>query len=290
MRYITPMERTKGLTNYHTHCNLDDGEGTLEEYVLSALSKGFSALGFSCHTPGKLQDAWHMKTEDFPWYLEEINRLRDLYRDRIELYIGLEFDFLEDTEELVGAEYRDQVDFTIGSVHLMRHEPSGKYLSVDGPKEEFTTLLQDRFSGDMKAFATHYFSLVERLMHLYQFDFLGHCDLIKKHNGNQEYFDPAAPWYHKAMSHLLKVAQKEQVRLEVNTGGIARGAIGETYPGFDYISACAELGIPLTLNSDAHQSAHIDYYFAQADDQLVQAGYKTLDVLQHGMWQPVSII
>jgi histidinol-phosphatase (PHP family) len=284
------MERTKGLTNYHTHCNLDDGEGTLEEYVLSALSKGFSALGFSCHTPGKLQDAWHMKTEDFPWYLEEINRLRDLYRDRIELYIGLEFDFLEDTEELVGAEYRDQVDFTIGSVHLMRHEPSGKYLSVDGPKEEFTTLLQDRFSGDMKAFATHYFSLVERLMHLYQFDFLGHCDLIKKHNGNQEYFDPAAPWYHKAMSHLLKVAQKEQVRLEVNTGGIARGAIGETYPGFDYISACAELGIPLTLNSDAHQSAHIDYYFAQADDQLVQAGYKTLDVLQHGMWQPVSII
>jgi histidinol-phosphatase (PHP family) len=284
------MERTKGLSNYHTHCNLDDGEGTLEEYVLSALSKGFSALGFSCHTPGKLQDGWHMRTEDFPWYLDEINRLRDLYRDRIELYIGLELDFLEDTEELVGQEYRDQVDFTIGSVHLMRHGPSGKYLSVDGPKEEFNALLQDRFAGDMKAFGTHYFSLVERLMHLHQFDILAHCDLIKKHNGNHDYFDPAAPWYHKAMSHLLKVAQKEHVRLEVNTGGIARGAIGETYPSFDHIVECAELDIPLTLSSDAHQSSHIDYYFAQADDQLVQAGYKTLDVLQHGMWQSVSIL
>lgn len=231
-----------------------------------------------------------MRKEDFPYYLEEIDRLRTLYRDRIEIYAGLELDFLEDTEELVGNEYRDQIDYTIASVHVMKHAKSDAYLAIDGPIEEFETLLNDNFHGSMQQFAGHYFTLVERMMSLYSFDLLGHCDVIKKRNGKLTYFDPSAPWYPKLTSHLLKVAKKHKVRIEVNTGGIARGAIQETYPSMEMIAECAALGIPLTLSSDAHQSSHIDFYFSQADDQLVQAGYRSLDVLQHGMWQSVSIV
>ncbi len=284
------MERTKGLTNFHTHCDLDDGSGPMEEYVQSALSKGFSALGFSCHAPGALHDDWHMKKEDFPYYLEEIDRLRSLYRDRIELYIGLELDFIEDTEELSGAEYRGQVDYTIGSVHVMKHAKSEKYLSIDGPVDEFEMLLHDNFNGEMQRFAEHYFSLVERMMQLHAFDILGHCDLIKKRNGDHTYFDEQAPWYTRLGSHMLKVAKRNKVRIEVNTGGIARGAINEPYPSPRLMHECAELDIPLVLSSDAHQSSHIDFFFAQADDLLVQAGYRNLDVLQHGIWQSTSIV
>ncbi len=284
------MERTKGLTNFHTHCDLDDGNGPMEEYVQSALSKGFSALGFSCHAPGALNDDWHMRKEDFPFYLEEIDRLRSLYRDRIELYVGLELDFVEDTENLVGSEYKDQVDYTIGSVHVMKHAKSDQYLTLDGPIDEFEMLLQDNFNGDIQRFAEHYFSLVERMITLHSFDILGHCDLIKKRNGDGEYFDLNAPWYTRLGSHMLKVAKKNKVRIEVNTGGIARGAIHEPYPSPRLMYECAELGIPMVLSSDAHQSSHIDFYFAQADDLLVQAGYRSLDVLQHGMWQSISIV
>ena len=284
------MERSKGFSNLHTHCGLDDGSGTMEEYVLSALSKGFTALGFSCHAPGVLKDNWHMKEEDFPYYLEEIARLRALYRDRIEIYAGLELDYLEDTGEFVGAEYQDQLDYTIGSIHLMRHAKSGKYLSFDGPIEDFETLLKDNFQGDAQQFVTHYFELQEQMIVNHTFDLLGHCDLIKKRNTDNRYFDPNASWYKKLTSRLLKTARKHKVRLEVNTGGIARGSVKETYPSMVMVAECAKLGIPLTLTSDAHQSTHIDYYFAQADDQLVQAGYRNLDVLMHGMWQSVSIV
>lgn len=262
----------------------------MEEYVQSALSKGFTALGFSCHAPGSLVDDWHMKKEDFPWYLEEIDRLRSLYRDRIEIYVGLELDFLEDTEEMVGIEYQNQLDYTIASVHVLKHAKTNKYLSIDGPVEEFEQLLNDNFNGNMQQFVGHYYALVERMMSLYTFDLLGHCDVIKKRNGNKTYFDPQDAWYTKLTNHMLKVAKKHKVRIEVNTGGIARGAILETYPSMSMIAECAELGIPLTLSSDAHQSSHIDFYFSQADDQLVQAGYRSLDVLQHGMWQSVSIV
>ncbi|WP_422479621.1 histidinol-phosphatase [Pleomorphochaeta sp. DL1XJH-081] len=284
------MERNKGLSNFHTHCGLDDGTGTMEEYVLSALSKGFDALGFSCHAPGTLNDGWHMKKEDFPYYLEEIDRLRNLYRDRIEIYVGLELDFLDDTEELVGNEYRDQLDYTIASVHVMKHAKSDTYLSIDGPIEEFETLLHDNFNGIIQQFVGHYYEMVERMMSLYSFDILGHCDVIKKRNGENRYFDPSAPWYAKLTKSMLKAAKKHKVRIEVNTGGIARGATQESYPSVEMIEECAQLGIPLTLSSDAHQSSHIDFYFSQADDQLVQAGYRNIDILQHGMWQSVSIV
>jgi len=284
------MERSKGFSNLHTHCGLDDGSGTMEEYVLNALSKGFTALGFSCHAPGVLKDNWHMREEDFPYYLEEIDRLRTLYRDRIEIYAGLELDYLEDTDEFVGAEYQEQLDYTIGSIHLMQHAKSGKYLSFDGPIEDFETLLKDNFDNDIQQFVAHYFSLQEKMMANHTFDLLGHCDLIKKRNTDNRFFDPREGWYKKLTSHLLKSARKQRVRLEVNTGGIARGSVKETYPSMEMVAECAELEIPLTLTSDAHQSTHIDFYFAQADDQLVQAGYRNLDVLMHGMWQSVSLV
>lgn len=288
--YCSYMERTKGLSNLHTHCGLDDGTGTMEEYVLSALSKGFTALGFSCHTPLGIEDSWHMRNENFSYYLDEIDRLRRLYKDRIEIYAGLELDFIEDTGEMAGNEYRDRLDFTIGSVHLMRHAKSDRYLAVDGPVEEYETLLQDNFDGDIQRFVGHYFTLQERMMESWKFDILGHCDLMKKRNVDNRFFDPTQMWYRKLTSHLLKTAKKHKIRIELNTGGIARGAISEPYPSPEMISACAELGIPMTLSSDAHQSSHIDFYFSQADDLLVQSGHRSIDVLQHGMWTSISLI
>ena len=277
------------LSNFHTHCGLDDGSGTMEEYVLKALSLGFNTLGFSCHAPYEIQDNWHLKPGDFEYYLSEIHRLRQVYGDRIEIHTGLELDYLEGGKELLGDEYRSRLDYTIASVHLMLHEKSGEYLSIDGPQVEFDTLLKDNFKGDIQAILTHYYKLEEALIETYTFDLLGHCDLIKKKNTNFKLFNPQESWYQKLTSHLLKVAKKQKVRIEVNTGGIARGATTETYPSIEMIRECANLGIPLTLSSDAHQSIHLDFYFAQATDQLIQAGYHSLDTLWHGLWQAVPI-
>ena len=284
------MEMRRYISSYHTHCGLDDGHGTMEEYVLSALSKGFSALGFSCHAPGTLQDEWHMKKDDFSYYLEEIHRLKQVYCDRIELYGGLELDYLEGNGELVGSEYKDQLDFTIASVHMIRHTASGEYLSVDGPIEEFVTLLEDNFNNDIEKFVHYYYSLEERMISEHSFDILGHCDLIKKHNRDNRFFDPQSQWYKKISGHFLKTAAKHNVRIEVNTGGIARGATREVYPSPAMLETCRSLGIPVTLNSDAHQARDLDFFFSSADDLLVQQGYRSVDMLLHGIWQEVPIV
>ena len=38
-------------TNYHSHSEFCDGKGKLEDYVKSAISKGFDVFGFSGHAP-----------------------------------------------------------------------------------------------------------------------------------------------------------------------------------------------------------------------------------------------
>jgi histidinol-phosphatase (PHP family) len=262
----------------------------MEEYVLSALSNGFSALGFSCHAPGTLEDDWHMKRDDFLYYVDEMYRLKQIYSDRIELYTGLELDYLEDTRELVGQQYVDQLDYTIASVHMMKHKKSGAYLSVDGPIEEFTTLLADNFNNDIEAFVNYYFTLEEKMIAEHSFDILGHCDLIKKHNKDNRFFDPTSPWYTKITNRFLKVVAKHHTRIEINTGGIARGATKEVYPSPSMLLVCNSLGIPITLNSDAHESSKLDFFFSSADDLLVQQGYRSIEMLLHGMWQEVTIV
>lgn len=261
----------------------------MEEYVLKALSLGFGALGFSCHAPCNIKSDWHMKHEDFPAYLAEIQRLRSLYRDRIEIYAGLEFDYDETSKTLFGSEYLPLVNYSIASVHLMYHTNTGTFLSVDGPVEEFQTLLEDNFHGDAQAMVSYYFHLEEQLIQHCTFDILGHCDLIKKRNTDNRWFDPQNQWYKEAALHMLHTARKHHARIEVNTGGIARGAISETYPSVDLIRSCTELGIPLILSSDAHASTHLDCCFSQTTDLLVQAGCKTLDTLYHGLWQTVPV-
>ena len=287
---IFAMDSHRDLSNYHTHCGLDDGHGPLEEYVQKALSKGFSSLGFSCHTPFIIDDEWHMKKDDFPYYIEELHRLKNQYKDRIEIYVGLECDYLEQTGELIGSEYIGSLDYSIASVHSMFHTKSGKYLSVDGPIEEFNTLLIDNFNNDIQAFVNHYYFLQEEMIHQHTFDILGHCDLIKKHNKENIFFDQTSQWYQKTVNKFLKVAAKHHTRIEVNTGGMARGATKEIYPSPHILGLCNELDICVTLNSDAHESSQLDFFFSGADDLLVQKGYRTIDILYHGFWQEVPIV
>ena len=57
-------------TNFHTHTTFCDGKNTAEEVVLSAIEKGFSAIGFSGHgyTPFDLRYCM----QDMEGYIKEI--------------------------------------------------------------------------------------------------------------------------------------------------------------------------------------------------------------------------
>ena len=85
------------LSNYHSHCTFCDGRSTPEDFIKFAVAHGFRAYGFSSHSPLPFETFWNMSKDDMPEYLTEIERLKKKYSDRLEIYVGLEIDFLDES-------------------------------------------------------------------------------------------------------------------------------------------------------------------------------------------------
>lgn len=113
------------LANYHTHSAFCDGEMMPEDYVLAAVRKGFSAIGFTSHAPVPFCTDWTMKPENLDKYIENINDLKKKYKNQIQIYTGLETDFYPGS-----ADFRNHpgVDFTIGSVHFIHDQKTAGIL------------------------------------------------------------------------------------------------------------------------------------------------------------------
>lgn len=280
------MKLQKYPSNCHTHCYLDDGHESLESYVVQAIHLGFSSLGFSCHTPLNSQnDEWRLQAEDFSTYIDEVTRLKKVYNSKIEIYAGLEMDYLDDSGVLAGLEYSEFLDCRIASVHGMFHKPTETYLTIDGPVEEFEILLRDNFSGNIREMVSTYYDLQKSLIRNHTFDVLAHCDLIKKRNTGNKYFDQNESWYRDLSFSMLEEAGKAGVRLEVNTGGLSRGATTEIYPNNLMLRKCAEMGIPMVLSADAHNPKHLDYYYDEALREMTSAGCRNIQYLSKGQWR-----
>ena len=84
------------LTNYHTHSDFCDGEGPLSGYAEAAFAKGFKALGFSSHSPVPYENDWTMQHARFDEYLKTAESLKKEWAGRLEIYTGMELDYLKE--------------------------------------------------------------------------------------------------------------------------------------------------------------------------------------------------
>jgi histidinol-phosphatase (PHP family) len=67
------------------------------------------------------------------------------------------------------------------------------------------------------------------------------------------------------------------VAVEVSTAGL-RKRVGELYPAPDFLQACRERGVDVTLASDAHVDRDVGRDFGRALELLDEAGYETVTV------------
>ena len=118
------------LSNAHTHTIFCDGKNTAEEMVLSAIENGFVSLGFSGHSFVYPDDGYTMKPEAEKAYIAEIRRLKEKYKDRIAIHLGLELDYYSHID-LTPYEY------WIGSVHHYEDPETGKRLNGPYPADRY---------------------------------------------------------------------------------------------------------------------------------------------------------
>jgi histidinol-phosphatase (PHP family) len=275
------------LFNLHTHSNFCDGTGEPEEYILTALEKSFHTLGFSSHAPVPFKNNFAIKDDaELERYCRTIRKLQAGYRGRISILLGLELDYIDGiSRDFMEFRQTCGLDYTIGSVHLVRNEKNEGLWFIDGAKiESYDEGLKNVFGENIREAVGAYYHQLSQMLLTQKPDILGHFDKIKMHNRNR-FFHEDEPWYRRLVMELLDLAEKTGVIIEINTRGIYKKRSDDLYPGQWILKEMVKKDIPVTLSADAHRPEEIDGYYAETLEILGEIGFKSLVCLSERGWE-----
>ena len=108
--------------NLHSHTVRCDGKNTAEEMVKAAINLGCDGIGFSGHSYIEGVNTPDKKEERYEKYIEDVNRVKEKYGQRIDILLGVEYDMksMIDTTPF---------DYIIGGAHVLDYE--GDIILVD---------------------------------------------------------------------------------------------------------------------------------------------------------------
>ncbi|MCL2008381.1 MAG: histidinol-phosphatase [Treponema sp.] len=272
------------LSCIHTHTNFCDGNDDIESCCLSAYRKGFKSLGFSAHAPITLKTGikseWNLPDNRFEEYLDAIRDAKKRWEGRLEIYSGLELDYIRGLIGPADSEYRSMgLDFIIGAVHFVI-PPRGDLFTVDHKPEIVEQNIKECFNGDAMGMVEAYLDAMEEMISLGGFDVLAHPDLIKKNNLTEDgqddrIFSEQNDYYCKRIKRIAELigSAKGSPVIEVNTGGMTRGRTREPYPSLPFLKLILEQGVKAVINSDAHRAEDLGNFYDEACRAMLDAGY-----------------
>lgn len=273
--------------NYHNHCKYCDGVEEIEIHVKQAISENVVSLGFSSHSPVDFENKWSMHDRDIPQYLQDIQAAKEKHAGQIEIYKSLEIDFFPNDSGIIKKwTEKLNLDYSIGSVHFVDAFEDGMPWEIDGPLYTFEKGLQEIFDNDIRTVLEKYFAYTIQMLEEDCPTILGHVDKIKMQNHHRFFFSEIEIWYQDLLNQTLEIAAKSGVIAEVNTRGLYKKRVSETYPGAFGLKLLKEFGIPICLNSDAHHPQEIIGEYQNTAALLKQIGFKELMVLKNGVWIP----
>lgn len=252
----------------HSHTQFCDGKDVMENFVISAISLGFTHYGFTPHSPLPIDSPCNMSFDNVDVYLAEVTHLRELYGDRIRLYAGMEIDYLN-PQWSPSHEYFASLplDYRIGSVHFIPSQ-SGDLIDIDGSAERFKINLHTHFRDDLRYVVETFYSHSASMLETGGFDILGHFDKIAQNASACEPGIEDTQWYASLVGSFIDLICKLRPVVEVNTKAYV--AHGRIFPAERYLSRLIDANVPLVVNSDAHRpeliDASRDYAFSLIDD------------------------
>lgn len=279
------------LSNYHSHCNFCDGRSYPEDFVRFAVARGFRAYGFSSHSPLPFETFWNMSRDDMDEYLAEIARLKAKYEGQIELYVGLEIDFLDRTYNASIPYFKNlPLDYRIGSIHFLPLSPvleERNMACIDGAYSEFARTVDAFFEGDIRRMVRRYFEAEMEMVEAGGIDIVGHIDKIYMNGQRYPGFSLDAEWYRRPLLDLLDFVRERGLMVEVNTKNLVKK--GETYPHRQFLGELRSRRIPVMVNSDCHYPDLVNDGRAEGFQLLEQVGFDATMELVGGKWTEIGL-
>ncbi|PZD95171.1 histidinol-phosphatase [Paenibacillus sambharensis] len=252
--------------DYHTHhARCGHAVGSLEEYVIRGMEIGLAQIGLSDHmplihvNPATYLPEMAMPMDELPRYVEECLELKEKYKGRIDIRVGLEGDYIEGYEEDIERIIRAYPwDYVIGSVHFLGEWDITDFRQTAGWE-----------GRDRMAVYEQYYDAVQKAAATGFYDYIGHIDVIKRFGyapeGDVTHLENAA----------LDAVKRHGLAIELNASGLRMPA-AEMFPSARMLQYAYEQGIPATIGSDAHQPERLGQYLEEARALLKKVGYTQL--------------
>ncbi len=244
--------------DYHVHTAWSDGSGTVEDVVRRAARLGLPELATAEHfSPGPgPDDDWWLRPERLGDYVADV-RAAAAAHDDVKVLVGVEAEYVDGQETLL-QQFLSAWPFEV--VVLGVHE-------VDGFAFDDPSLRGDERWDDPDALLVAYYRTVRRACEWGRFDILAHVDYI-------------GLWGHRPGSSVLPeieaaldALEASGAAIELNTDRFSDPA-GVMYPSVEILRAAHARGIPLTIDSDAHEPGDVGRAWDEAIGHARAAGYR----------------
>lgn len=250
-------------TDFHIHTNFCDGKSSAEEIVITAIEKGFTKIGFSSHSYNEPDKDFALNEITTPKYQDEISRLKDKYKNDIEILCGIEQDYFS-------TEDTSFYDYVIGSAHYILKD--NFYIAVDDSKERIENALNTYYNGDFDNLAQDYFEVVSDIVNKINPQIIGHFDLLLKYSESLGY--KITPRFLNLAENAVKKLVKFNIPFEINTGAVARGVRSVPYPDKSILKIINKYGGKIIFTSDCHHKDNLGFYFKEAETLAKECGFK----------------
>ena len=290
------------LADFHLHSEFSsDSEAPMVSMIERAIELGLKTICFTDHidfdypkiTPNpKVDGAYLDFLFDVKSYVECLTMLRETYKSRIDIRIGVELGLQSHIQKEVN-ELMEQFDFdfVIGSSHLLYGaDPYYAYFwdnlrfqyaaTIDSNKIKEQAVSLGRNQHDeldayivKKVLRDYFLDIVSNIKRYPVFQVYGHLDYVVRYApGKGIYYEPKD--YFDILDEALKLIIEGNRGIEINTSALFKG-LPYCNPHPKILRRYRELGGEIiTVGSDAHFPEAMAYDFKKAEELLLDCGFR----------------
>ena len=239
---------------------------TFEQYVERAIEVGIDEISFTEHFP--LPDGFKdpapdndssIEIEQMEDYIRDVNKIKNKYKDKIQINVGSEVDYIEGFEKEIKErlnKYGKYLEDSILSVHMIKIED--KYYCMDFSSEEFEKIVN--LLGSVEdVYNLYYDTLIKAVnadLGKYKPKRIGHLNLVRKYNKKFPY-DYST---NEKLKQLVELIAEKGYELDYNVAGLFKEDCGEVYISGYLAKLVKQHNIKVVLGSDSHSAKYIDKY------------------------------
>lgn len=263
----------------HIHTCYSHGHNSPWEMYVAAENNGVSLMGFSEHSPRPdgydyTHEYRKRLADHFLDYINNVQSLKALAAKQggCQVLLGLEMDWLPDEIDFIKrAANAFPYDYLIGSVHFLDH------WGFDDSQDPWNAADYDQRAR----WYAQYFSIWKSMLESGLFHIAAHPDLIKIFSVDSFHEWVEQPSSQRLIKAGLVALKSAGMAMEISSAGL-RKPCREIYPGPVIMKLASELGVRITLASDAHNAGDVAFHFDHLVDYARSYSFDRASFLING--------